>query len=206
MPQQEAGSRSDKLLSHQKVYITRRILIVRRISPERCSKSYIALFLSNTHLRSFYSLVNYRYHSLLSSINPQFFHKLIGPSNTWIHTISPSIRYELVKPALTGPSHLQAHPSTGTRLAWCSNSVLETSALIRSQGVESRIWQMIGSVETRKKWRNRKQKDHHLEELKRWQRISGVHYHTREQKFSPQKHLQNKARIDLLPTSLTLNS
>ena len=67
------------LLSDQKVYITRRIFIVRRISPKRCSKSYIALFLSNTHLRRFYSLVNYRYYSLLPSINPQFFHKLIGP-------------------------------------------------------------------------------------------------------------------------------
>ena len=82
MPQQEAGSRSDKLLSDQKVYITRRILIVRRISPKRCSKCYIALFLSYTHLRRFYSLVNYRYYSSLSSINPQFVHKLIGPRNS----------------------------------------------------------------------------------------------------------------------------
>ena len=56
MPQQEAGWRSDKLLSDQKVYITRRILMVTRISPMRCSKSHIALFLSNTHLRWFYLL------------------------------------------------------------------------------------------------------------------------------------------------------
>ena len=54
MPQQEVGSRYDKLLSDQKVYITRRILIVRRISYKQYSKSYIALFLSNTHLRRFY--------------------------------------------------------------------------------------------------------------------------------------------------------
>ena len=68
MPQQEAGSRSDKLLSDQKVHITRRILIVRRTSPKWCSKSYIALFLSNTHLRQFYSLVNDRHYSLQVSI------------------------------------------------------------------------------------------------------------------------------------------
>ena len=64
MPQQEAGSRSDKLLSDQKVYVTRRFLIVRRMSHKRCAKSYIALFSSNTHLRWFYSLVNNRYYSL----------------------------------------------------------------------------------------------------------------------------------------------
>ena len=64
MPQQEAGSRSDELLSDRKVYITRRFLIVRRISHKRCSKSNIALFLSNTHLRRFYSLMNHRYYSL----------------------------------------------------------------------------------------------------------------------------------------------
>ena len=79
MPQQEAGSRSDKLLSDQKVYISRRILIVRRTSHKQCSKSYIALFLSNTHLRRFYSLVKYRYYPLPVSIRPQFFHKLFSP-------------------------------------------------------------------------------------------------------------------------------
>ena len=79
MPQQEAGSRSDKLLSDQMVYITCRILILRRTSPKRCSKSYIALFLSNTHLRRFYSLVNHSYYSRQSFINPQFFHKILGP-------------------------------------------------------------------------------------------------------------------------------
>ena len=66
------------MLSDQKVYITRQILIVRRISHKRCSKAYIALFLSNTHLRRCYSLVNYHHHPLLVTIKPQVFHKLIG--------------------------------------------------------------------------------------------------------------------------------
>ena len=78
MPQQEVGSRSDKLISDQKVYITRHILIVSRISHKRCSKSYIALFVSNTHVRRFYSLVNYGHYPLLVSIETAVLHKLIG--------------------------------------------------------------------------------------------------------------------------------
>ena len=70
MPQQGAGSRSDKLLLDQKVYITRWILIVRSISHKRCSKSDIALFLSNTHWRWFYSLVNYGYNCRTSRHRP----------------------------------------------------------------------------------------------------------------------------------------
>ena len=81
IPRQQADSRSDKLLSDQKFYITHRIVIVRRISPKRFSKSYIALFLSNTHLRRFYSLVNYGHYPLLVTRNPQFLHKLLVPRN-----------------------------------------------------------------------------------------------------------------------------
>ena len=79
MPQQEADSRSDSLLSDQNVYMTRRILIVRRISPKWCSKYYIALMLLNTDLRRFYFLVNYCHYPAPVSIRPQLFHNLIGP-------------------------------------------------------------------------------------------------------------------------------
>ena len=79
IPQQEADSRSAKLLSDQKVYITRCILIVGRICPKQCSESDIALSLLNTQLRRFYCLVIHRRYLLSVLTKPQFLHKLIGP-------------------------------------------------------------------------------------------------------------------------------
>ena len=79
IPQQEADSSSDELLSDQGFYITHCILIVSGTSHKRCYKSCIALFLSNTHLRRFYSLVIHCHYPLPVSINWQFFHKSIGP-------------------------------------------------------------------------------------------------------------------------------
>ena len=55
-----------------------------------CSKSYTALFLLNIHLRLFYSLVIYCHYPLPASINPQLYHKLIGPHNI---TPLPSIPF-----------------------------------------------------------------------------------------------------------------
>ena len=98
MPQQEAGSRSDKLLLDQLVYITRRFLIVRRTSHKRCSKSHIALFLSNTLLRRFYSLVNYRYYSLNIIHQPTALSLVIRtPVTGWIQILwYPSLRSNLL--------------------------------------------------------------------------------------------------------------
>ena len=53
----EVTVRSDNPLSDHDFYISPRNYIVNGISPKRCSKSHIALFTSDTHLRQFYLLV-----------------------------------------------------------------------------------------------------------------------------------------------------
>ena len=53
----EVTMRSDKPLSDHDFYINPRNYIVNETSPKRCSKSHIALFTSDTHLRQFYLLV-----------------------------------------------------------------------------------------------------------------------------------------------------
>ena len=52
-PQQAAPMRSDNSLSDRTLYINYVFQIVERTRPKQCSKSYIALFLSNTHLHQF---------------------------------------------------------------------------------------------------------------------------------------------------------
>ena len=49
--------RSDNLLSDGTFYISHAFQIVERARPKQCSKSTIALFLANVHLRQFYLLL-----------------------------------------------------------------------------------------------------------------------------------------------------
>ena len=65
------------LPSHQVFHITPYILIGGMISHKLCSKFYIALLISNSHLHHFYSLVIYRHDHRPVSIKPQVFHQIL---------------------------------------------------------------------------------------------------------------------------------